>query len=242
MFLTLADAAVARQCRQQGVVRAPVEGRQVQPLLDVGKGLGRRQARGELRQQCRVSGAQLAPLRCEPGTEGRGVVQLQALAKVTVNLSDQRFLALDRERFDAGADGLPQVERVHRAVAKVKADRVTLCHHALATGLVHRRAQAAQAPAQFAARIGRCVPEQLAQRATAHRPRRQREVGQQGAQLARRRQGYRLTVTPQGDGTQHLQLQAGSGGGGGGRILVRAARGATARPTTAPTPVPTLHP
>ena len=63
-----------------------------------------------------------------------------------------------------------QRQESERGVPPAIDEQVTGGEHAGTPGLVHHRAQLAQAPAQLAARIVGHVPEQLAQRAATHGP------------------------------------------------------------------------
>jgi hypothetical protein len=77
----------------------------------------------------------------------------------------------------------------------------------LAVRFVEQAARLAQAPAQFAARIVGDLPQQLAELAAQDRLRRQRQIGDQRAHLAGRRQRQHGAIPADGERPEHAQVQ-----------------------------------
>jgi hypothetical protein len=120
----------------------------------------------------------------------------------------QLTLALDAQLLDAVLGSVGHLGGVDLAIREVQADGRAVGDDAFALFVVHEAADLAQAPAQLAARIVRHVPQQLAERAAAERPRGEREVGEQGAHLARAREGRRAAAAQHAQRAQHPDRKA----------------------------------
>ena len=97
-----------------------------------------------------------------------------------------------RRRLDPPGQALANKGQVDHGGGGVKADAVAIRHDQRLLGLAAERADFAQAPAQGAARIVRHVPQELAESLAPVRPAGDRQVGQQGPGLLRRRQDQAL--------------------------------------------------
>ena len=82
VLLAFADPAAPGERGQQDLVDAPVERRELQPLLQIAERLVVRSAPDEMLQQRGMAAAEPAPLRGEPAVEGRAAVDLQAVEEV----------------------------------------------------------------------------------------------------------------------------------------------------------------
>jgi hypothetical protein len=75
-------------------VRLPVEGRELQPLFEIRRGLLVRQVTGEVLQQHRLNAAEPAPLGGDPRIEHRAARDLEALEQFAAEQRRERLLLL----------------------------------------------------------------------------------------------------------------------------------------------------
>ena len=91
MLLAFADAAVPGKRGQKDLVDMRIEGRELEPLLQILERLVIGSALGEMLQQGGVAAAESSALRGEPAVEDRAAVDLEALQEIAV---EQRGTAL----------------------------------------------------------------------------------------------------------------------------------------------------
>ena len=196
MLFGRADGAALRQIGQQGQMRARVEWRQLDPFVEMRGHFGRarRMVYGKLFQHGGVACVKTAALGDQPAVEKRAALELQPVEQIAGEQSCQRLQLLHVERADPLRGGTADLQRIDKAAVEIERDRIALCRDPAPVRRVERAAQLAQAPAQFAAGIVGHIPQQFAQAAAAHGVRRQRQIGKQRAQLARRRQRHRHAV------------------------------------------------
>ena len=208
-----------------------IEGRQREPGFQGRNRSSRIGLRDAMFQQRHVAGAEAVALRGQPGVERGAAVDLQPFEK----------LAREQTRTArAGArPGLlrcllrpPGRSRSHRPASReIQPHRVAARIDARPAGRIDQPADLAQAPAQLAARVLRHVPQQLAQLAAWNGARRQGEIGDERAHLARCRQRERR---PRRGGSRAARAGAVRAPGS-----LRSAPNSTRVSTPAPTPTPT---
>src|SRR5690606_27452495 len=118
---------------------------------------------GEMFEQGRVIGAKAAALCGQPRIKGVRAIDFESLEKVAGELTGKSLQPFRVQRADATLHHMRNLDRIDLAVGEIESDKIALRIHALSTGIVDDWAELAQAPAQFAARIVRHVPQQIAQ-------------------------------------------------------------------------------
>jgi hypothetical protein len=83
--------------------------------------------------------------------------------------------------------------RIDVTVVQVEPDQIARALDPAASGRIEYPPELAEAPPQLAARIAGLVPKQLTEMGSPKRACREREVGREGPDLARCRQGNRHT-------------------------------------------------
>ena len=175
---------------EQRLVDAPVERRELQPLLQMRKDL----VAGRLPTRCSSSAAWQPRKRRRCAMSQPSKTGLRSISSPSrrspANSAGQRSQPLRR-----------QASRCPSWVARVDLDahrrssprgRAGWCRRPrldpAPAGLIDDAPELAEAPAELAARIVGHVPQQLAELAAGHRVRGQRQIGEQRAHLARCRQ------------------------------------------------------
>lgn len=199
-----ASASSRRSCARRS------KGGELQPRRQAGQRVvaGRRQRGGQVLQHGGVQRAQAAALADQPGAVGRAAGDLQPLQELAREARSQRAKRSSIQRRQAGLRGAVEFEHVHRYIGEVEPDRVAFGQHTPSVGAIEQAAQLAQAAAKLGPRIAGQVPEQLAQRVARQRPGCERQVGEQGTQLARGRQGDRLPAALQRQRPEHADFHA----------------------------------
>lgn len=213
VFLALAQAAARGERLQQALVRMPIERSHGEPALQRERFVAAgRQRLHPMLQYLGFGHAETPTLGHQPPGEGRAARHLEAFQELAApQQRRQRREALRRQRRQAALERLGDFERVDPAVRQVQHHRIALGPHARATRLVQHGAQLAQAPPQFAARVGGEVPEQLAQlRARGGAPG-GCQIGEQRADLARRRQRGGRVAAGQRQRSEQMKCQRGAG-------------------------------
>jgi hypothetical protein len=162
---------------------------------------------GQLLQHRDTTGAQAPPLREEPAAERGATVHLQPFQELSHEQVRQLAQLLGSEFGDAEVHRPVDFDHVDGAVAEIDADGVAGRRDASTAGVVEYGPGLAQTPPNFASRVARDVAEELAQMVAGRSARGQRQIGDQGAYLARRRQLQRDTVTDDRHGAEHAQMQ-----------------------------------
>jgi hypothetical protein len=186
-------------------VRPPVEGRKLQPLLEVAERLVGSAPRKML-EEGDLDPAQAPPLGGQPAVEGGTAIDFQSFQEVAVEKRGQRLLAFRSERVDSRFGRAGDLEGVDEAIREIEADGVVAGFDATVARSVNEPPDLAQAPAQLPARIVRHVPQQLAKLAPRHREWREGEIGEERAHLARGRQHQRAPVPADRQRPQHPHL------------------------------------
>ena len=190
-----------------------IERHERKPLVQAGKPFLRPlgQKNGLMRQHGRVTGPQPPPLCGQPAVKERAAANLQPFQKVAREHGRKRAQTLRAGLAYTRLHGGPDVDDVHTAVGQVQAHGVLHGLDPAAPGLVQQAPRLAQAPAKFAARIVRNVPQQFAQVRAHHGVRGQRQVRDQRPQLARRRQRKRSAAPADAHRPQHVHVDARAG-------------------------------
>jgi hypothetical protein len=162
VLLALAETAAACQHMQHHLVHARIEGRELEPLLEICERFVVAEARDQMLEQRGPAGAQPPPLRDQPGIEGRAAVDLQALQEIAPKQVGERAQPFRRERVEPVLDRARNFRRIDETVREVEPDHVAIGIDTAAAGRVHDPPQLAQRPAQLAARIVGHVPQELA--------------------------------------------------------------------------------
>ena len=204
VVIGFAQPATPHQRAEQAFVRTQVERCERKPAFQQIECLSVRHAVGDPLEQRHVPGAEAPPLRQQPAGELRAVVNLQPLEHVAVEKIQQRTRALGRQRPDSRARGALDVERIDETTGEIEAHGVV----AGADAVIDHRAHLGQTPAQFAARIGRGIPQQFTELLAGCGARRHRQPGQQRACLARGRQCERLPFARYAQRSEQPQPQA----------------------------------
>ncbi len=196
MLVAVADPAVSRERIEQDFVRAPIEGRKLEPLFQRAEhliGLAGKAAHQVL-QDSDVGGAKPAALREQPAVEMRAAIDLQALQEVAGEQRGKPSQLLGGQLLDPIQHGAGDREDIDEAVAQVERHRVVTGLDPSPARLVENAPELAQGPAKLASRIVRNIPQKFAEVAAPDGMRRQRQVGDEGSHFARRREWHRDTA------------------------------------------------
>src|SRR6185436_11406425 len=156
---------------------ALVEGRKLEPLLQICERVIAGYRFDEVLQQGCMAAAKSAPLRGEPTVEAWVAVDLQAVEKLTIEQSGQRAQPLWVERLDALLGGSGDLDGIDEAIRQVELDGIPAGLDPAPAGLVDDAPELAEAPAQLPARIVGDVPQQLAKLASRHGMGGNRQIG-----------------------------------------------------------------
>ena len=209
MLLTFPDLAAPGERGQKDFVDMPIEGRKLEPLLQIPERLVIGNALDQMLQQCGVTAAESPPLSGEPAVEHRAAVDFQAVQKVSVEQPGKRSLPLRGERPDALFDGAGDFDRIDEAIRQVEPDRVVAREDALAAALVDNAPDLAEAPTQLPPRIVGNIPQKLAQLTPRHSERGKGQIGEQRAHLPGCRQCQRNAVPADRHAPEHLNMERG---------------------------------
>ncbi len=207
MLLAVAKPAAPGENVQEELVGALIEGSKLQPLLQISKNLGVRNAVGEALQQCGVIGAEAASLRHKPAAEGRAAIDLQTFKEVSGERCGKHSQPIRSERLDALLTRTADLDRIDPAVGEIEPDRIGSCFDPSPTRLIDKAPDLAEAPAKFAPRIVGEVPQQLTKLAPCHGVRGERHIREEPLYLARcrQRQGDVTATDRQRPKKAHLQ-------------------------------------
>ena len=163
VLLALANASATAERAEHGLVHALVEGRELQPFLQIFERLVGGDDLGQMLQQGRVAAAETASLGDQPAVELGAALDLQAVEEVAGEQGKQLAQPLGLEGVQALLRGTGDLDHVDGATVEIEGDGVAARLHAALVRLVEDAARLAQTPAKLAARIVGHVPEQLAQ-------------------------------------------------------------------------------
>ena len=169
-------------------MRARIEGRESEPLFQMRRGSVRigREPRDEEAQDGDVASSEAPSLGGQPGIEMRAAIDLEPFEEIAGEQPGERPQLFEAERLDSRIDRRRDVDRVHGTAFKTKRDPVVRRLDPSAVRFVENGPKLAQAPAEFAPRIVRDVPQEIAETAPPHRARSQREIREQSQNLAGR--------------------------------------------------------
>ncbi len=161
MILRLAHAARSQQRIQQQLVRAHIEGRELEPLLEIAEGIARlvRCELDEAFEHGDVELAELPSLRAEPALEFRIAIDGQAFGEIAGELRFQRAQGVGIELLHALTHRATESQRVDITTGEIELERVTASDDAAAVAGIQNTSQFAQRPAQLAARIIGNIPQ-----------------------------------------------------------------------------------
>ncbi|MNS87195.1 hypothetical protein D3C72_1211290 [compost metagenome] len=210
----------------------PVKRGELEPLVQTGEALlgPCRQACDQILQHRGMAGSQAPPLRRQPVVEERAAADLQPFEKISDEQRRQRAQPLQVRLVDALLHRQADLDDIDVAIAEVQPHHVLRRLYPAAVGLVEQGSGLAEAPAQLAARIVRNVPQQLAKMRAHDGMRGKRQIGNERAQLAGRRQRQCGAGPADRHGSEHPHLD---GALGDGTARPYAARPVAARPVMA---------
>src|SRR5262249_50895855 len=158
-----------------------------------------------------VERAEALPLGREPAGELRVAVDVDGFEEVAGDPVGDVGEPLERDGADAGLEGPRELDGVDGAVGEVELDLIRSAgDHPAPPLVVEDAAELAQAPAELAARIVGHVPEEVAEARARYRPRAEREVCEERADLSRARQRHRNAAAGHGARAKHANSQGGN--------------------------------
>jgi hypothetical protein len=151
-----------------------------------------------------------APLRDEPAMVIRTPVDLQPVEEVPDEQRGERSQPVRAERLDAHLSRAVDLDDIDEAVGQIERDCVAGGLDPAASWLVNEAPDLAEAPAQLAPRVVRDVPQKLAEATPGNGTRSERQIGEERAHLARRRERQRDPVPADRQGAEHAHVHAGT--------------------------------
>ena len=133
-----------------------------------------------------MAGSKAPSLSGQPDIEVWAAIDLEPFEEIAGKQPGDRPELIQSERLDSRIDRRRHVDRVHVAVVQAKRDPAVRRLDPSAVRFVENGPKLAEAPAEFAPRIVRDVPQEIAETAPPHRARSQREIREESQNLAGR--------------------------------------------------------
>ena len=209
MLLGFGLSTVGGEQPDQGCASAFVHGRQSDEILRMRDCRRRvvRQAGDESAKNIHLQGACRLPLPCAPSLEVAAVGQVQPLKEFPPERGGRLLQRLGGRFGDRAPMAFTHCNHIDCGLRQVQCYGVTIRYDARMPGLVEQRPELAEAPPQGPSWVVGDVPKNCAQAVTALAPPGYRQVGKEGAGLARVRQRNRRAVTNHLRFTQKIECE-----------------------------------